>query len=124
MATQTTNLNLTKPVYSETADIAVLNENFDKIDEYAGNNDQEIASTNQVIAKVQDEIGIVINGNKATINVASGQYVIVKNSTITGITDGLYTYSGSTKTAGNSFSSGELTAVSAGGLNSLNDKLM
>lgn len=78
----------------------------------------------QDIAKLQSQIGIVVDGNSAAVNVASGQYVIVKNSTITGITDGLYTYSGSTtKTAGNSFTSSELTAVPTGGLNSLYDKL-
>lgn len=38
-----------------------------------------------------DMLGIVINGNSTPVGASAGQYVIVKNSTISGITDGLYT---------------------------------
>ena len=71
------------------------------------------------------EIGKVVNGNSCTdFTLNTGDYVIVKNSTITGITDGLYTYSSSTsKSAGSAVSSGELTAVSGGGFNALNSKI-
>ena len=71
------------------------------------------------------EIGKVVNGNSCTdFTLNKGDYVIVKNSTITGITDGLYTYSSSTsKSAGSAVSAGELTAVSGGGLNELNSKI-
>lgn len=70
---------------------------------------------------VENSIAIIINGNTSTINVSKGQYVYLKNSTITGRTDGLYTYNSDTqKTAGNSFVSGELTGpISGGGLNDL-----
>ena len=78
---------------------------------------------NNKIAAVQNEIGIVINGNTATQNVAKGQYVIVKNSTITDITDGLYT-AATEITAGTAFISTNLIAETAGGLNVLsNNKL-
>ena len=73
---------------------------------------------------LESEIGIVVDGNTASMNVAKGQYVIVKNSTITGITDGLYTYTGSsTKTAGNTFTSSELDDVPNGGLNDLKNSI-
>ena len=38
-----------------------------------------------------DMLGIIIDGNSSPVSAAVGQYVIVKNSTISGITDGLYT---------------------------------
>lgn len=38
-----------------------------------------------------DMLGIVINGNSTPVGASEGQYVIVKDSTISGITDGLYT---------------------------------
>lgn len=83
-----------------------------------------IAENNQEAQDLKDAIGIVINGNTAARSVAPGQYVIVRNSTITGITNGLYKYSGSTtKTAGNSFTSSELTAEPEGGLNALNGNI-
>jgi hypothetical protein len=37
-----------------------------------------------------DMLGIVIDGNSTPVGASAGQYVIVKNSTINGITDGLY----------------------------------
>ena len=54
----------------------------------------------------------------ASQNVSAGQYVIVKNSTITGITDGLYTsrYNISANTI---FTASDLVAVTNGGLNDL-----
>ena len=71
------------------------------------------------------EIGKVVVGNTcAGFTLNKGDYVIVKGSTIAGITDGLYTYSSSTsKSAGSAVSAGELTAVSGGGLNDMNSKL-
>lgn len=45
MATSTTNYNLSKPSYSDTADIAVINENMDKIDT-AIKNVSDMASIN------------------------------------------------------------------------------
>ena len=37
-----------------------------------------------------DMLGIVIDGNSTEVGASAGQYVIVKNSTISGVTDGLY----------------------------------
>ena len=72
------------------------------------------------LSKLRDELGIVIDGNTASINVTSGQYVIVKDSTISGVTDGLYK-STANVSAGNAFTSADLTAQSNGGLNAIAD---
>lgn len=70
----------------------------------------------------RDEIGIVVTGNTASQNVTSGQYVTVRNSTISGISDGLYKASANVS-AGTAFTSSNLTAVPNGGLNSLNEQI-
>ena len=44
MATETTNLHLTKPSGNESVDVSVLNENFDKIDTAYGNVSQELSN--------------------------------------------------------------------------------
>lgn len=76
------------------------------------------------VGTVENSIAIIINGNTSTSNVSKGQYVYVKNSTITGKPDGLYTYNSDTqKTAGNTFVAGELDAVPSGGLNSIKASL-
>ena len=79
MATQTTNLGLVKPDYTDAADIAVINTNMDTIDA------QE--------RKLSDGLCYVVNGNtsieSATIPV--GKYVRLVNSTIAGRSDGIYT---------------------------------
>ena len=50
-----------------------------------------IGTTNAVGSNVTaDMLGIVIKGNSTPIGASAGYYVIVKNSTISGITDGLY----------------------------------
>ena len=45
MATTTTNLGLTKPALSESADVGVINENSDKIDAEAGKSRANFAAT-------------------------------------------------------------------------------
>lgn len=65
-----------------------------------------------------DMLGIVINGNSTPVGASVGQYVIVKNSTISGITDGLYT-AAQTIPANTAIDSTYLRAVSNGGLNSI-----
>ena len=76
------------------------------------------------VETVENGLAIIIDGNTSSSNVSKGQYVYLKNSTITGKADGLYTYNSSTpKTAGNTFSSSELDNTPSGGLNLLNDKL-
>ena len=63
-------------------------------------------------------IGIVVNGNKATLNAAIGQFIVLRNSTISGCTDGLYTAAKEIQ-ADTAIDSTYLTAVSGGGLNAL-----
>ena len=63
-----------------------------------------------------DMLGIVIDGNSTPVGAAVGQYVIVKNSTITGVTDGLYTAAQAIP-ANTAIDSTYLSAVSGGGLN-------
>lgn len=79
---------------------------------------------NDAIAATQSDIAIIIDGNKTTHTggAAVGQYVIVRNSTISGITDGLYkaTQAIPVNTA---ITSAYLSAVSGGGLNELNSKI-
>ena len=65
-----------------------------------------------------DMLGIVINGNSTPVGASVGQYVIVKNSTITGITDGLYTAAQAIP-ANTAIDATYLTEVSGGGLNAV-----
>lgn len=135
MATSTPYLNLVKPAYSETADIGVLNENADIIDQAVSAQAQAIAGkpddatemplgsndttpVSQVIANLQNEIGIVCTGNTCAISASTGQYVVLKNSTISGRADGLYT-AAKTIPANTVIDSTYLTPVSGGGLNDL-----
>lgn len=67
-------------------------------------------------------IGIVIDGDTAAQNVAAGDYVVVQNSTISGITDGAYT-AGSNVASGVAFTSSDLTEVTNGIANSLNAEI-
>lgn len=68
-----------------------------------------------------EEIGIVVKGNKTahTGGAAAGQYIILRNSTITGCDDGLYTAAQAIP-YDTVIDSTYLTAVSGGGLNALN----
>lgn len=65
-----------------------------------------------------EDVGIVITGKRPSIAATAGQYVIVRNSTISGITDGLYTANAALSPSTNVTAS-NLTAVSGGGLNKL-----
>lgn len=100
MATTTTNLGLTKPDYTDAADIAVINTNMDTVD--------------TAITATKSDLGIVEDGNTATHSITAGQYVIWKGN--------LYTAS-SAIAIGTTLSTSNLTAVSNGGLNSLNDQI-
>lgn len=75
-----------------------------------------------VLAKNQDALGIIVDGNKAAVSATTGQYIILRNSTITGKTDGLYTAAKSIP-ANTAIDGTYLTAVSGGGLNALNSKM-
>lgn len=101
MATSTTtNLGLVKPDYSEEADIAVINQNMDKVDAASGN--------------AYSDIGIVEKTNTATHNITKGQYVIWKGA--------LYTANANIS-SGATLNSSKLTAVSNGGLNHLSEQM-
>lgn len=68
------------------------------------------------------EIGIVVNGNKSALGASAGQYVVLRNSTITGCNDGLYTAAQAIP-ANTVIDSTYLTAVSNGVGNSLDSKI-
>lgn len=87
----------------------------------ASNTDYDTEWVNDTDVK-PPEIGIVITGSRPAVAVSAGQYVIVRNSTISGIADGLYTANSALYTNTNVTAS-KLTAVSNGGLNALNDGL-
>ena len=70
MATTTTNLGLTKPAYSDTADIADINGNFDALDTMAGN----LFTTNI--------------GNTATASIAKDKQIYVRGHST--LAEGLY----------------------------------
>lgn len=69
------------------------------------------------------DIGITITGARPSMTVTAGQYVVVRNSTISGITDGLYT-ANTTLSPSTDVTAANLTAVSGGGLNSLKDDMI
>ena len=71
------------------------------------------------ITNIENDIAILINGSTAAVNVAAGQYVLVQNSGMTGVQDGLY-ISNTAVPAGTPFTSAYLDAVTNGGLNWLN----
>ncbi len=79
---------------------------------------------NDAIAATQSDIAIIIDGNQTTHTggASVGKYVIVRNSTISGITDGLYKAVQSIPT-NTAITSAYLAAVSEGGLNELNGNL-
>lgn len=71
-----------------------------------------------------ESLAIPIIGNVASVNVAAGTFVYVKNSTITGITDGLY-IAVNAISANTAFTAADLdnTNTAVGGLNALNSKI-
>lgn len=81
------------------------------------------AAAQDAIDAAQDaEIGIVITGKRPSMAVTAEQYVIVRNSTISGITDGLYTANAALSPS-TDVTAANLTAVSGGGLNNLRNNL-
>ena len=75
------------------------------------------AQNTQIAARAKaNEIAVVITGARPALPVSSGQYVIVRNSTISGISDGLYT-ANTTLSPSTNVTASNLTAVSGGGLN-------
>ena len=69
-----------------------------------------------------EEYAIVINGNRPLTNANSGQYVIIRNSTITGIDDGLYRLRNAIRTD-TDVTSADLLDITSGGLNTINSDI-
>lgn len=84
--------------------------------------DQGLSNLEAEALKTLEEIAILVNTDYATQAITSGQYVIVTNSTITGITDGIYKAANNVS-ANTSLTSADLTAITNGGLNDLLDVL-
>lgn len=81
-------------------------------------NASDNTSIDQTITNIENDIAIIINGSTSAKNVTAGQYVLVQNSGMTGVNDGLY-IANTTVSAGTPFTSAYLDAVSNGGLNSI-----
>lgn len=81
-----------------------------------------VAEMEAADAQTAAEIGIVITGARPSMTVTAGQYVIVRNSTISGVTDGLYT-ANTALSPSTDVTAANLLAVSGGGLNGLLSKI-
>lgn len=85
---------------------------------------QHNVAISDILWFLMHDLAIVINGDKAVdedgnyVNVSQGEYVIVFDSSITGVTDGIYT-AVSNVSAGTSFTIANLSSVTIGGLNDL-----
>lgn len=77
-----------------------------------------VAEMDAADAQTAAEIGIVITGKRPSMAVTARQYVIVRGSTISGITDGLYTANAALSPS-TDVTAANLTAVGGGGLNGL-----
>ena len=103
MASATTNFGLTKSAYTDTADVAVINDNMDKVD----------TSLNGLA----DAVAIVANNNTHAA-ITTGQYVYVHGHG--SLAEGLYTAK-SNIAANATLSTSNLQADGSGGLNAMND---
>lgn len=79
---------------------------------------QEIDAGIGLTGTLANALAIVVDGNKSAVSATVGQYVIVKNSTITSVSDGLYTAAKAIP-AGTAIDATYLKAVSKGGLNAV-----
>lgn len=75
----------------------------------------------QALTNIESGLNLIINGDTCSSNVSAGDFVQVVNSTVAGITDGMY-QAVNNKTANTAFLTGDLTTFSAGALNELNKK--
>jgi len=99
MATNTTNYGLTKPAYSDTADIADINGNMDTVD--------------SEMTKLSNSVAVVEFGDTATQAISNGTYVVWKGNL----------YKANQAISSGATLSGKLTAVSGGGLNDVYSSL-
>lgn len=84
----------------------------------------EISRAGAEEAKLQDAVAIIVDGDEAGQAVPVGGYAYIKNNTH-GLDDGLYINSGSAvfPATGGTADGTTFTAISGGGLNSLNSKI-
>jgi len=97
MATNTTNYSLTKPAYTDTADIADINGNMDTVD--------------SALTKLCNDLAIVEFGDNSTHSISNGSFVVWKGDL----------YVANQNISNGAALSGKLTAVANGGLNNLNN---
>lgn len=111
MAT-TPNIGLYKPTRDDYISVQRdLSNNYELIDSAVGQN-------NTVI----NDMDIIVNGNTASVNVTAGQFVTVRNSTIVGITDGIYKAKDNVA-SGTVFTSSNLENITGGALNALIERI-
>ena len=127
MATSTTNLGLIKPAGTDKIRIAQINGNMDIIDEKVGavgntSLQTQVTGLGVNLTGLEDCVGIVVDGAKSAVAASAGQYIVLKNSIISGCDDGLYTAAQAIP-ADTTIDSTYLTAVSGGGLNALNTQI-
>lgn len=79
---------------------------------------RDISDNLAILDAAAGDMDIIINGNTASKNVTSGQFVTVLNSTITGVTDGIYKAVANVA-AGVPFVAANLTTTTSGALNEL-----
>lgn len=120
MATNTTNYNLVKPAYADTADIADINGNMDIIDGQMKTNADGVSSTNSSLAKTEAGLAVIVTGDTCPLSVPAGGYAYIKSNTH-GLTEGLYrNKTGSVfPTSGGMANSTVFEPVSRGGINAL-----
>lgn len=121
MATHTTNYNLTKPAYADTADIADINGNMDIIDGQMKTNANGVSTNATSLAKVQSGLAYIVgNTNTTGSTLSSGTYVYVKGHS--SIAEGLRITTADISNNGN-ITTSNTSAVLGGGLNSLDSKV-
>ena len=72
--------------------------------------------------KLAQDTAPIVNGNKSTTGASAGEYVLVRNSSITGITDGAYKAAQAIP-ANTAIDSTYLTAITGGIANDLNSNI-
>ena len=103
----TPNLGLYKPTRDDYINVnRDISQNMQKIDDAFG---QAVGTA---------ELGIVVTGNVANMDVVAGQYVILRNSSISNVSDGLYIAKNNIP-AGQAFTVDDLTECLKGGYNQL-----
>ena len=79
---------------------------------------RDISDNLELVDAAAGNMDIIVNGNTASVNVTTGQFVTVLNSTITGVTDGIYKAVANVA-AGVPFVAANLTSPTSGALNEL-----